>query len=158
MVRANAPKCLKASHSRHGKIHDDNIRKKLEIALASQLTGFCLRDHGHLRLGLQQQAKASAHDGMIIDKEDADHAIGVNGICAVMRTPCGWDALTSKTPPRCATRSDNPRKPKCPGCDACAAIPIPSSQTLTTIFCASERTSISTRDACAWRKAFINPS
>src|SRR5665213_4248206 len=158
MMGKDAPKRFQTAHAGHGQIHHDDIRSQFEKTLTGDFTRFRLGDHRHIGLRLQQQPKSHSDYRMVIHQQHANHALAVNGISAISRTPCGSCDLTLKAPPSRVTRSARPRRPKCPGGVSVAGMPIPSSATVTTIRCASESTAMSTREAWACRNALIKPS
>src|SRR5258708_11032563 len=158
LAGADAPQCLESPHARHGEIHDHHIRCEIEKQLAGRLAGVGLADDRDLHARLQQEPKSHAHDGVIVDEQDAYHDDAAKGISAVRRVPPPAALATWKDPPNWVTRSLSPRRPKCPGFDHSAGRPMPSSVTVTMRRCGSLQTSTSTRDGFACRMALMTPS
>ncbi len=82
---------LDAAHAGHRQIHHDDVGPGTRVELASLLAVARLGDDLQLRVG-QQHAKTHAHERVVVDQHDTDHAASADsrkGIRTVSRTPCG---------------------------------------------------------------------
>ncbi len=70
----------------------------------------CLADHLDVALRLEDQPQAAADDRLVVDEEDADHD-GSGRLARSAHPPCGCGPA-SKWPPKTATRSPMPERPR----------------------------------------------
>src|SRR5690606_34299540 len=159
---------LDAADARHPDVHEHEVGAQLERAPDGVLTVDGFSDDREVGFGVEDQSEAEAAELLVVGEEDADrdgHAgwdsfggvwQGRVAVSSHRPAPAGPDCTD---PPRWATRSARPRRPKPAGWDALRGKSAPSLaiSTVTSSTPWSTRTRISRADG-AWRMAFVTPS
>ena len=108
--------------ARHAHVHQHDVggrdRQRLErLAAVGRLA-----DDAHVGLGVDHELQPGAHERLVVDEEDADHA----GIAARTSKPPSGRGPASSVPPRGSTRSRIPVSPR--PRPSLGALPAPSSR------------------------------
>src|SRR5262249_35188702 len=133
-------------------VQDDHVGR-VEARPAQGLVGVGgLADHLEALDLLEQPAHAGAHDGVVVDDQDAGHS----GASKRTRVPPPARGSTSTRPPTSEARSRIPASPK--PSRVTAPTPTPSSATVTRRVPEAADAEISTVSAPAWRATFTRAS
>ena len=109
-----------AAAARHRDVHDDDVRPRILVASIGRRGVACLADDRQPVMLGKQRAIALAHDGVVVDKQDA-HCLAAhgkrpsgasNGILASSLKPRPSRSATSSCPPSAITRSCMPIRPR----------------------------------------------
>ena len=104
---------LDAVESRHPDVHQHHVGAKAARGLDRRQPVFRFADHLDVRLGLEDHAKAGAHQRLVVDDQNADRhqAAGLTGSRATTANPPPGRGPALKAPPKSATRSRMPMIP-----------------------------------------------
>src|SRR5262249_48429711 len=151
VVLADPARRLRPPDAGHLQVHQHDIRPDALVHGDGLLAALGLADDLDARLAVEQRAQPLPHDGVVVDEQHPDRALGrfaQRGTSTRTRVPAPGALSTRSVPPSRSARSRMPGRPKPPPPRRFGSNPTPPSPTSSAA--RSARTSSRTVARLAW--------